>query len=94
MAGSDCDGCVCIPTTFRGIISRCALTAMCHVFIRMRSSNVNSNTKRPSVHTLKRKRHHQVNSSCALAQLTFVYMGLEWCVTIVHCSQSSVIDVL
>lgn len=30
----------------------------------------------------------------SIAQLTFVYIGFEWCVTIVHCSQSSVIDVL
>ena len=39
----------CMPMTERGINSRCCRMAKCQDRIRIRSSNVNSNSKRPSV---------------------------------------------
>lgn len=45
-------GSCCILTTDLGTSSRCVLTDMCHDFILMRSSKVNSNINLPSVNTL------------------------------------------
>lgn len=51
IARSGCGEFVCIDTNDFGINSRCCRTFIFHIFIRIYSSAINSNTSRPSVHT-------------------------------------------
>ena len=50
----------CIPMTVRGISSRCWRIAKCHERILIRSSNVNSSNRRPSVITYTLRAKHQL----------------------------------
>ena len=69
MAGS-----CCMAMTLRGISSRCCRVAKCHVLMRIRSSNVNSKIKRPSVTTCKGNTSNYSNNSLRIPKKSWDFI--------------------
>lgn len=76
-----------MATTLRGINSRNCFIAKCQDLIRMRSSNVYSSIKCPSVQTLKKKKRPKCQSMNEW-NCTLMYGGLPKQVIIEACSES------
>jgi hypothetical protein len=75
-----------MATTLRGINSRCCFIEKCHDLIRIKSSNVNSILKCPSIQTYEQKK--SLNHFSIFLDITLINDGLPKQVINEPCSQS------